>query len=139
MSKITLKLIEFYQLDIELNGLANDGKVLVKGLLNENLPLVAKYWLNQLANTVNSEKVNIDKIKEEMIKKLGVENPDGSISIDREIDGLTNPAFEAFNLQWNQLMLQEKEIQYRPVKLEDLETVYSVNNYPMLFKFVSAD
>lgn len=140
MSKISLKLIEFYQLDIELNGVTNDqGKVLAKGILSENLPLVAKYWLTQLANTVNTEKVSIEKIKEEMIKTLGKTQEDGSIVLEREINGISNPNFITFSIGWNQLLLQEKEIEYRPIKLEDLETVHSSNNYPMLFKFVSAE
>lgn len=139
MSKISLRLIEFYQLDIELNGYSNEGQVLVKGLLNENLPLVTKYWLTQIANTVAEEKSNMDKFKEELINKFGEKQENGNISIERFVNDRENPAFILFANEWNKLLLEEKTIQYKPIKIEDLETVNSVNNYPMLFKFVSAD
>ena len=82
MEKISLKLHEILTLEGELYGLKNQqtGEVTSKGLLNEKLSLVAKFWLNELGKKVASEKESVEKLREELIKKLGTEE-DGQIFI----------------------------------------------------------
>ena len=75
MEKISLKLHEFLTLEAELFGVKNQqtGEVTSKGLLNEKLSLVSKFWLNELGKKVASEKESVEKLREELIKKLGTE------------------------------------------------------------------
>jgi hypothetical protein len=149
MQSQTIKLFEFYNLDAELNGRVNQqtGQAISTGILGEKLTLVAKYWLTQLASTVKSEIALIDAQRDELIKKYGDATDEGAISIAPTIletneSGVEiskpNPKFLEFSDEFNLLLFQEKEINYTPIKLADLSTIETTNNYEALFKFVEA-
>lgn len=162
MEKITLKLYEFYNLDAELNGLRNQttGEVISAGLLQEKLPLITKYWLTDLAKKVAAEKAAIEELKNDLIKKHGVEDDKGGVSIPMFIDELDeegqpkkdldkdgnwvtvkkfNPAYQEFEKQFNELLQTEKELEYQPVKLTEFEKVETSDNYVTFFKLVAVD
>ena len=50
MKNLTVKLFEIYSLQSELSGLINQqtGEKIKTGILDEEIGLVAKYWINQL-------------------------------------------------------------------------------------------
>lgn len=162
MEKVTLKLFEFYNLDAELNGLRNQqtGEVVVKGLLQEKLPLTTKYWLSDLAKKVAAEKALVEELKNDLIKKYGQEDDKGIFSIPMSIDELDengepvkdlneknewvvkkklNPAFELFNKEFEVLLQTEKEIEYKPLKLSDFERVETSENYATVFKLLKVE
>lgn len=150
MEKITLKLYEFYALDYELNGLTNTEtkEKLSKGLLNEKLSLVTKYWLSSLAKTVAAEKAAIEELKNELIKKYGTELPDGNVNIpimisEKDEDGNTknvlNPKYEEFDKEFGTLLQTEKEIEYKPISLQELSELKTDQHYPVIFKLVKED
>jgi len=162
MVKITLKLFEFYNLDAELNGLTNQGtgETITTGLLREKLPLVTKYWLTELGKKVAAEKAAIEELKNDLIKKYGKEDEKGGISIPMVIDDLDangnpikdtdaeenevirkklNPDFQQFEKEFNELLQTEKELEYKPILLSDLEKVETEENYVTLFKLVKAE
>ncbi len=102
MATISLKLLEFYQLDSELNGVVNQstGEQLSTGLLSENLKLTTKYWLTELAKKITVEKQAIESLKDELIKKYGEVNESGGYSIslyltegDEQTENTVNPKF----------------------------------------------
>jgi len=149
MQSQTIKLFEFYNLDVELNGRVNQqtGEKLAIGILEEKLSLVPKYWLNQLANTVKTEITLLDTQRDELVKKYGTENEDGGVSltpvlVEEDDSGVEirrpNPAFLQFNQEFSELLNQEKEVSYAPTKLSDLANIETSNNYPTLFKFIEA-
>ena len=152
MEKITLKLSEFYQLDAELNGLTNQqtGEVLSKGLLSEKIKLTTKYWLHDLNKKVAAEKESVEKLKEELIKKYGKEE-NGAISIplyiNEVIDEETkevvsrelNPDFVKFQNDFNALLSEERELEYRTFKLEEFDGVETEGVYNTFFKLVKVD
>ena len=149
MEKVTLKLQEFYQLNSELNGFVNQqtGETVSKGLLSERVKLTTKYWLVDLAKKIKAEKESIDKLREELVKKYGVEE-DGSINIpiyiNEVIDNETkevvsrelNPNFISFQNDFNQLLQEERELEYHPFKLEEFENVETDGVYITFFKLV---
>jgi len=149
MEKITLKLSEFYQLEAELNGLTNQqtGEVVSKGLLSEKIKLTTKYWLNDLNKKVAAEKESVEKLKEELIKKYGKEE-NGAISIplyineviDEDTKEVTsrelNPNFVKFQNDFNALLQEERELEYRAFKLEEFEGVETEGIYNTFFKLV---
>ena len=149
MEKVTLKLAEFYQLEAELNGVTNQqtGEVVSKGLLSERVKLTTKYWLVDLAKKVAAEKESIDKLREELVKKYGVEE-NGSVSIplyiNEVIDDETkevvsrevNPDFIAFQNDFNALLQEERELEYHPFKLEEFENVETEGVYVTFFKLI---
>jgi len=71
MEKISLKILDFYNLDVELNGMPaqSNSQPGVMGILKEKLPLVTKYWLSDLAKRVSAEKASVEELKNDLIKK----------------------------------------------------------------------
>ena len=149
MEKISLKLYEFYSLDSELNGVTNQqtGEKVSAGLLVEKLKLSDKYWLTELAKKATAEKAAVESLKEELIKKHGEADETGNISIpmyidivkDEEgnvVDGKNNPKFIEFQNEFNLLLQEEKELEYKPFQLSALENIESDGNYPTFFKLI---
>jgi hypothetical protein len=149
MKNLTVKLFEIYSLQSELNGLINqqNGEKVKTGILDEEISLVAKYWINQLNDVITAEVKTLDTQREELIKKYGTADEQGGVSLqmvikemdkDGKEDSKMNPNFAEFNKEFNELLSQEKELSYHPIKLETLTSVTSGNNYPTFFKFVEA-
>jgi len=149
MKNLTVKLFEIYSLQSELNGLINqqNGEKVKTGILDEEISLVAKYWINQLNDVITAEVKTLDTQREELIKKYGTADEQGGVSLQmviKEMDkdgkevSKMNPNFAEFNKEFNELLSQEKELSYHPIKLETLTSVTSGNNYPTFFKFVEA-
>jgi hypothetical protein len=154
MEKVTLKLSEFYQLEAELNGVVNQqtGETLAKGLLSEKIKLTTKYWLHDLNKKVAAEKESVEKLKEELIKKYGKEDKEnGAISIpiyiNEVIDDETkeivsrevNPDFIKFQNDFNALLSEERELEYKGFKLEEFDSVETDGVYNTFFKLVKID
>ena len=149
MNKVTLKLYEFYNLDAELNGVVNqqNGEVVSKGLLAEKIKLTTKYWLNDLAKKVTDEKKAVEALKEELIKKHGEADENGSVSIPMYINIVTNeegeivsreinPKYVDFQNDFNALLQEEREVEHKPFKLEEFDNVESDGVYTTFFKLI---
>jgi hypothetical protein len=150
MEKVTLKLHEFYALEAELNGVSNrqTGEVLAKGLLNEKIKLTTKYWLHDLTKKVAAEKESVEKLKEELIKKYGTTDEDGNVSIPMYINEMIdeetketvsrdiNPDFVKFQNDFNSLLEESRELEYKGFKLEEFDNVETDGNYSTFFKLV---
>jgi hypothetical protein len=152
MAKITLKLYEFYNLEAELSGVINQqtGENTSKGLLTEKLKLTTKYWLTELAKKVLVEKELCEAIKQSLIKKHGTADEDGNVSIQMYInvvkdenDNITsaenNPQFVEFQKEFNALLSEDKELEYKEFKLQDFEDVITEGAYPTFFKLVTVE
>jgi len=149
MEKISLKLHEFLTLEAELFGVKNQqtGEVTSKGLLNEKLSLVSKFWLNELGKKVTSEKESVEKLREELIKKLGTEE-EGQVFIKmydevKDEEGNTvsrslTSNFIEFNQEYEKLLSEEKELEYRSFDLSELANVETEGNLNVFFKLVKA-
>jgi hypothetical protein len=55
------------------------------------------------------------------------------------VDGKNNPKFIEFQNEFNTLLQEEKEVEYKPVTLNELESIESEGNYPTFFKLVKVD
>ena len=149
MEKISLKLHEILTLDAELNGVKNQqtGEVTIKGLANEKLSLVVKYHMNELSKKVAAEKQSVETLREELIKKLGTEE-DGQVFIkmyDEEKDEEGNIVsrsltenFLEFNKEYDTLLSEVKELEYRPFELSELASIETEANYDVFFKLIKA-
>jgi len=149
MEKISLKLHEILTLEAELNGAKNQqtGEVTIKGLANQKLGIVTKYHINELSKKVQAEKESIDKLREELIKKLGTEE-DGQVFIkmydevkDEEgnvVSRSLTENFIEFNTEYDKLLNEEKELEYRPFELSELASVETEENYDVFFKLIKA-
>ena len=153
MEKVTLKLHEFYALEAELNGVSNrqTGEVLAKGLLNEKIKLTTKYWLHDLTKKVAAEKESVEKLKEELIKKYGTADEEGNVSIPMYINEVIdeetkeivsrdiNPDFVKFQNDFNGLLEEGRELEYKGFKLEEFDNVETDGNYSTFFKLIKVD
>ena len=172
MEKITLKLYDFLNLEAELNGVTDPRtqQRTRKGLLHQPLSMGTKYWLSRLVKTVAEEKTIIDALKDELIKKYGTEKEDGSIMVELAIPDLDkkgkpvmvkvtaedgsekeqarmviNPQYLAFEKEFNEILQQEKELEYRPFSFADLTThdkpngIETDESYDTFFKLVAAE
>lgn len=156
MEKLTLKFWECMQLVSELAGFSDpkSGEVKLKGLLNEKVGLVTKYWLMELVTKLNGVKENIDKLREEMIKKYGKKNENGEVFIpiyedeDAASEASTssieskkklNPNFEIFQKDYSALLEQEHELEYKPIPIDALKNVETESNYVTVMKLIKGD
>lgn len=158
MEKIVLKLGEYYSLEAEINGSKNQetNEVLITGLLNEKIKLTTKYWLDDLLNKVTVEKTSIDKLKDGLVIKYATVDENGNYSIPFTVDKLNekneiemieqdgvqvplkvvNPSFIGYQNELNELFGQEKELEYRPFKLEEFDNIVTTDNYKVIFKLI---
>lgn len=150
MVKTVLKLQEFFQLDLEINGFINqeNNQILFKGLLSEKISIPTKYWLYDLAKKVTIEKEAVNKLREELVKKHGDVDDQGNTFIpvyinevvDHETKEVTsreiNPSYVNFENDFNSLLNEERELEHHAFKLEDFENVSTDSNYPILYKLI---
>ena len=144
MEKITLSLNDALALEAELNGIINQKtqEVLFKGLLSEKMSLKTKYWLTKLSDKLVSEKNTIDALREEIIKKHGKEGENGAISIVAfDDEDRTKPTKEyiSFVSEMNALLAEEKEFEYNPLSLEELQDISSEGRYNLIFKLIKEE
>jgi len=149
MEKITLKLYEFYNLEAELNGVTNreNGEVTSKGLLAEKIKMTTKYWLNDLVKKVVTEKEACEALKQELIKKHGEADEQGNVSIPMYINEVKNeegqivsreinPKFVEFQNEFNAVLNEDKDLEYKGFTLEEFENVESEGKYDTFFKLI---
>ncbi len=118
-------------------GLNEEGRKFYKRTegLDLKAPLKTKVYLQRLNKVVGEEVKLYEEAKQELFKKLGVEE-DGSISIPSE-------NFEAFNKELQDLLTAEKEINVSELwgadlKLEHLESIETEEYYPALFTLIDS-
>ena len=145
MQKKTFKLAEFYQLELELNGAVNPetGEKLSQGLLSQKLSLSVKYWLSDMAKKVKEQKDQCEALKNELISKYG-EEKDGRMLVEYFIkaeDGTSviNPAFVSFQNEFQKLLTEERELEYKELKLSDIGDIKTEERYELLFSLLKVE
>lgn len=150
MNKVTLKIGEILELEAELSGVVDQqsGKVVSEGILSKELNLVTKYWLGELAKSLSGERESLNKLREDLIKKYGKEDKEtGEISIPIYINPVKNeegnvisadfnPDYLTFQQEYEKLLLEEKEIEYKPLKLENFEGIKTATFPKILFRLI---
>ncbi len=141
MAQIMLKLHEILTLEAELNGFTNPqtGERVLEGFLKEKLSLGTKYRLTKLSDELKKEKTILDGLREDLIKEYG-ENKEGQISIPTfEDDERTkvNPKFIEFQSKYTELLDEDKELEYTPLSISDLDKVESNENYSILYRLIN--
>lgn len=147
MKKQLFKLSELLQLETELLGATNleTNEILFYGLMNQELSMGVKYWLNELVEVLQKEKKTIDTFKEELFKKYGEADDKGMLGISYyiesdEIDAdgnpvmIKNPKALAFQNEYDELLSQEKTIRVHTFSLDELKTITTKETYPLVMK-----
>jgi hypothetical protein len=149
MAKITLKLGQILQLESEINGYTNpqNGQEVFIGFRKHKLPLKTKYWLTELGDRLSAERKMVETLRDEIIQKHGEDDGKGGIQIgvfieqkdenDKVISRELNPQYVEFQNEFNTLLSEEKEIEYTPLTMEDLDKVgETTDDYNLLFVLV---
>ena len=150
MAKKTLKLGEILQLESEINGLVNPqtGKEIFIGFRKHKLSLKTKYWLSELGERLAAERKSVETLRDDIIQKHGEDDGKGGIQIgmfieqkdenDVVISREVNPKYIDFQKEYSELLSEEKEIEYTPLTVEDLDNAGdTTDNYSILFQLVS--
>lgn len=115
MKSTQLKLVQVLSLNQEIDALTK-----------EDLAYKTKYWLNKLAVITSKEAEQYEKIRIELVTKLGTKSEDGqNMSI--------NPGDENFNKFYTQIqevLSQDIEIEHCEFNIDDFD-FKSGNNYPV--------
>jgi hypothetical protein len=149
MAKLTLKLGQILQLESEINGYTNpqNGQEVFIGFRKHKLPLKTKYWLTELGDRLSTERKVVETLRDEIIQKHGEDDGKGGIQIgvfieqkdenDKVISRELNPQYVEFQNEFNALLSEEKEVEYTPLTMEDLDKVgETTDDYNLLFMLV---
>jgi hypothetical protein len=159
MTTTKLKLADVLNLEAEINGFTNPqtNEKIINGLLNEKLSLVAKYWLNDLSKKANEIKVDVDKLRDELIKKYGEDDGTGNIGIVYSVDAFNedgtpmtqlneagesvqlkrvNPKFIEFQSEYETLLQEEREVEHYEFTLAQFESVETADNIKVFFTLI---
>jgi hypothetical protein len=149
MQKVTLKIYEILALDVELNGYTDSqsGKLLAEGILSKDLKLTLKYWLSDLADKVSKEKDKVSKLREDIIKKFGTQDERGGVFIPMYVNQVLdeegkmvsadiNPAYDNFQKEYQLLLEETIELEYKEFKLSDLENIALKDTPKVFFKLI---
>ena len=149
MKTHSFKLFELLSLEAELAGVVNqeNGEQVFKGLLQKNILITDKYWLNDLLGKLGEEKKAIESLREELIKKHGTEDANGNIDINTYLDEEEvledgtkqlkyNPVYINFSNEFSALLNQEKELKVFTFPLKNLDGIKAEESYPLVFKYL---
>ena len=153
METLKIKLGQIFEIDAEINGISSTNElgeqvILIKGFINESLSLTTKYWLLELNKEINKVKSSLESLRDELIKKYGVEDKEtGKITIplylpgteefddnNNIINGTTNPVYIEFQKEYSELMNDDLEIQYKPIPLSILTRIETESVYPFILQ-----
>lgn len=145
MKNYSLSNAEVIQLDEELNGKINPqtGEKIASGLLSESLPIRTRYWLDRVKNQLEARKTSIEKLKTELIKKLG-EEKDGNFSIQQTTEEgkgekkktIINPNFVEFITEYSKVLEEKEDIACPELTIEDLGDLKTELNLTVFFKLI---
>ena len=159
MTTTKLKLADVLNLEAEINGFTNPqtNEKIINGLLNEKLSLVTKYWLNDLSKKANEIKVDVDKLRDELIKKYGEDDGTGNVGIVYSVDAFNedgtpmtqlneagesvqlkrvNPKFIEFQSEYETLLQEEREVEHYEFTLAQFESVETADNIKVFFTLI---
>jgi len=106
-------------------------------LLNEKISLSTKYWLLDLNKQVLEIKTTIDSLRDTLIKTYGVTNNDGNTILPYYLDTenqIINPKFDQFQQEYQALLREEKELQYKPIPFSVLEKIETEESYTFILQ-----
>jgi len=152
MATVTFKNSELLNLESEINGLINrqDGRLILKGLVNENMKLSTKIKLSDLTKKLAVELNTIADKRNELVVKHGETQEDGTTFVPMFVNIQTNeqgevisrdanPKFEEFQQEYQPLLNEDKEFECELFTQQDIEGVSSDFNYPVFYKLIKSE
>lgn len=130
--EISLTLNDVLTLEAELNGLYNiqTGELIAEGLLSKELDLIVKYHLEKVVKQAIEHKTEVDKVREELIKKYGKQEGEAFslplyINEVKDEEGKTisaeiNPNYVKFEEDFAKLLKEKVTIKIKDLSAEDV-------------------
>jgi hypothetical protein len=146
--KKSFKLFELLNLEAEIVGVVNTqtGETVRPGLLSQKLPLTAKFWLGEFVEFLQKDKKSLESLREELIKKYGVEDENGNIGIstflpkkdenDEKEELQFNPNYIQFSDEYGELLNESKSLDAPLFKPEDFSNVITEIDFPLVRKYL---
>lgn len=138
----TFKLYDILNLYIELYGFVDPRtkEVKVEGLISQNLSHNLKYHIKSCAKKIQEEKLLIDEINDELIKKYGDEDKYGNVGLniflddkDEQGQNKINPNYLSYQEEYQKFINEnEKEIEFIELTLDDLKDIKTKDNYRLI-------
>ena len=102
--------------------LATDG---LAEILEKELPVKTAYWLARFLDKVNSENASMEKARIILVKKHAKKDDKGNPMFvkdkdDKDTNQYDIPDVDAFQNEFIELTNEEVEIDFKPIKLEQL-------------------
>ena len=102
--------------------LATDG---LAEILEKELPVKTAYWLARFLDKVNSENASMEKARINLVKKHAKKDDKGNPMFvkdkdDKDTNQYDIPDVDAFQNEFIELTNEEVEIEFKPIKLEQL-------------------
>jgi len=102
--------------------LATDG---LGEILEKELPVKTAYWLARFLDKVNSENASMEKARINLVKKHAKKDDKGNPMFvkdkdDKDTNQYDIPDMDAFQNEFIELTNEEVEIDFKPIKLEQL-------------------
>jgi len=98
-------------------------------ILAKELPVKTAYWLARFLDKIRSEMDAMEKARMKLVEKYVEKDKDGKLLFKKDKDGkqfdppqydLTDDNMEKFNKEFAELSEEEIEIDFKPIKLEQL-------------------
>lgn len=144
MKKLSLSNAEVLQLDQELNGFFDQvARKQVNGLLSEPLPIKTKYWLERINSQITARKASIEKLRNEIVEKLG-EEIDGVKQIPLTIEEgkgkdkkiVQNPKIKEFTEEFGKVLDEVEDLDIPTLTIDDLGTASTEVRLNVFMKLV---
>ena len=97
-------------------------------LSNKELPVKFSYWLARLINKLDGSYKAIEKVRNDLVQKHGEKNEKGQFEVKQG-----GSKWEAFATEFNELMVEEVEVDVSPIKLP-LKLPAEADGKPILIK-----
>lgn len=144
MKKLSLSNAEVLQLDQELNGFFDQvARKQINGLLSEPLPIKTKYWLERINSQITARKASIEKLRNEIVEKLG-EEIDGVKQIPLTIEEgkgkdkkiVQNPKIKEFTEEFGKVLDEVEDLDIPTLTIDDLGTASTEVRLNVFMKLV---
>ena len=139
MKKTNLKISEIYSLFNEINGITDaEGKLLQRGLIEESITLVMKYWIRDLSINLKDIIKTVEESRNDIIKKYSQDKENPSIKPVGE-DGKPTEEYKLFYQDFLEILNQEREVEHFDFKLSSFSSLTTSNVYDVFFKLVNPE
>jgi hypothetical protein len=116
----------------------------LKELLTGEMVLLTRFKLTDLLSTVEKKLENVDKLRDELIKKYGAEDKTQGFTLspmrkNENGEDVPNEKFKEFLEEFEPILNQEELVTYKELKLDVLGKLNTTGNIEAIFDFISEE